>query len=207
MKDQKIPIGWLIPIAVSILLIGWYLGHSGWNVTEINPVFVKLSPPTATPLAGQTQAEIQQATAGFDAASTAVPQNPISRPSRFNIRIGDNHSIPPGDWTWVCTGDFSITLKDGSKKALYDIGISNTGLTLILQPNSSISLDGPFDMSQGTIVGDCYPYAQDEKDSAVSAAVEAHLNTGCGSRCQFVNVIELDKDGNETENYWLPQQP
>jgi len=142
-----------------------------------------------------------------DVAATLVPAISISRPSQINIVIGEHQSIPPGDWTWICTGDFSITLTDGTKKALYDAGVSNTGLTLILQPNSSFTLDGPFDMAQGIAVGDCYPYAQDEKDSAISGAMNAQFDKGCGSKCQYVNVIELDKDGSEVNNYWLPQKP
>jgi len=62
-------------------------------------------------------------------------------------------------------------------------------------------------MAQGIAVGDCYPYAQDEKDSAISGAMNAQFDKGCGSKCQYVNVIELDKDGSEVNNYWLPQKP
>lgn len=166
--------------------------------------------PTETPTSTKVPPTLQPT---FTTPPRVVPASPIatilsvSRPSHINIVIGGNYSIPPGNWTWVCTGDFSITLTDGTKKALYDVGISNTGLTMILQPNSSFTLDGPFDMNQGVAVGDCYPYSQSEKDSAISEAISAQLNQGCGSKCQYVNIIELDKDGKEVSNYWTPPRP
>ncbi|MEA3308895.1 MAG: hypothetical protein U9Q70_05225 [Chloroflexota bacterium] len=66
MKDTKIPIGWLIPIVGVILLLGWFLGRSGWNVTEVDGGIVKLAPPTATIIVQPTvpiQETAQQPTA------------------------------------------------------------------------------------------------------------------------------------------------
>ena len=61
MKDTKIPIGWLIPIVGVILLLGWFLGRSGWNVTEVDGGIVKLAPPTAT-MTVQSAITIQETT-------------------------------------------------------------------------------------------------------------------------------------------------
>lgn len=60
MKDTKIPIGWLIPVVGVILLLGWFLGRSGWNVTEVDGGIVKLAPPTATTIIAQSTATIQE---------------------------------------------------------------------------------------------------------------------------------------------------
>ncbi len=137
--------------------------------------------------------------------ATAPPNNSISRPSPMHIVNGSNYSMPE-DWFWICTGDFSTQI-NGIKKAWYDVGVSNTGLVFVLQPNSSFTISGAFEVPVGEDVGDCSPYAQDEKDSVISGAINAQLDRGCGSRCQYVNVIELDKNGNEVSNYWLPQKP
>ena len=140
---------------------------------------------------------------------TIVPINPVQRPPRIHVVNGQGVSFPSTseDWIWICTGDFSIILPDGNRKALYDVGISNTGLVLVIPANSRFTLDGPFDMPQGAQVGDCYPYSQAEKDSGLAGAIKAQLEMGCGSSCQYVNVITLDKNGTEINNYWTPQQP
>lgn len=129
----------------------------------------------------------------------------LSRPSPIHVINGENYSMPR-DWTWVCTGDFS-TQVNGIKKAWYDLGVSNTGLVLVLQPDSNFTISGPFEVPVGMDVGDCLPYAQDEKDSGISSAVSAQLDRGCGSKCEYVNVIELDKNGNKVNDYWMPQKP
>jgi hypothetical protein len=52
MKDEKIPIRWLIPIVSVILVIGIFLGRAGWSITEIGD-FVKLAPPTEAAISAQ----------------------------------------------------------------------------------------------------------------------------------------------------------
>jgi hypothetical protein len=138
--------------------------------------------------------------------ATPVPTISVSRPPRIHIVIGGNHSVP-GEWTWICTGDFSITLTNGSSKALYDVGVSNTGLVLVLQPNSTFTLDGPFELPKGKDVGDCYPYSEGEKNSGTEDKIREQFDKGCGSKCEYVNVIELDKDGNEVSNFWTSSAP
>ncbi len=76
MKDLKIPIGWLVPIIGVILLLGWFLGRSDWNV-EIDTGIVKLAPPTATEV---SRPALQYATASQpsmppQAIPTALPQS------------------------------------------------------------------------------------------------------------------------------------
>jgi hypothetical protein len=153
-------------------------------------------PPTATIV----QQVLQQT-----AVSTVPPNNSTSRPSPIHIVNGSNYSMPEG-WFWVCTGDFSTEI-NGIKKAWYDVGVSNTGLVFVLQPDTTFTISGAFEVSVGKDVGDCLPYAQNEKDSAITGAISAQFDRGCGSKCQYVNVIELDKNGNEVSNYWTPQKP
>ncbi len=129
----------------------------------------------------------------------------LSRPFPIHIINGENYSMPK-DWAWVCTGDFSTQAND-IKKAWYDLGVSNTGLVLVLQSDSNFTISGPFEVPVGMDVGDCLPYAQDEKDSGTSSAIDAQLDRGCGSKCEYVNVIELDKNGNKVNDYWVPQKP
>ncbi len=77
----------------------------------------------------------------------------------------------------------------------------------MLQPNSIFTISGPFEMPVGVDVGDCLAYALDEKDSSISSAIDAQFNAGCGSKCQYVNVVELDKEGNKVKDYWTPRKP
>ncbi len=76
MKDTKIPLGWLIPIVGIILLLGWFLGRSGWNVTEIDGGIVKLAPPTPT-LVLQPSATHQE----IEPSPTYTPIPPILSPT------------------------------------------------------------------------------------------------------------------------------
>ena len=144
------------------------------------------------------------------ATTTSAPlptllNNSTTRPSPIHVVNGEYYSLQ-GSWTWICTGDFS-TQMNGIKKAWYDVGVSNTGLVFVLQPDSNFTISGPFEIPVGVDVGDCLPYAQDEKDSGISSAISTQFDRGCGSKCEYVNVIELDKDGNKANDYWIPQKP
>lgn len=77
MKDAK-SLGWLLPLAGLLILLGWFLGRSGWNVTEFDGGVVKLAPPTATsalqniqPLSNHTIQPIQP-TAHLQSPQTTV---------------------------------------------------------------------------------------------------------------------------------------
>ena len=93
MKDLKIPIGWLVPIIGVILLLGWFLGRSGWNVTEVDTGVAKLAPPTATIMQQPTlqttvtsQQIAQQPTAQ---PSTPRPASTLPCPSSFHLKVGE----------------------------------------------------------------------------------------------------------------------
>ena len=82
MKDLKIPIGWLVPIIGVILLLGWFLGRSGWNVTEVDTGIAKLAPPTATDV------------------SYLIPQpTTVSQPSTPRQAMPTTTNIPPATAT------------------------------------------------------------------------------------------------------------
>jgi hypothetical protein len=178
--------------------IGFILLAIGIGLYVIPTIASQASTPDATTIAPSP-------TLTSSLTATVPPNNSANRPSPVHIVNGSNYSMPEG-WFWVCTGDFSTQI-NGTKKAWYDVGISNTGLVFVLQPNSSFTISGSFEVPVGMDVGDCSPYDQDEKDSAISGAISAQLDRGCGSKCQYVNVIELDKNGYEVSNYWTPQKP
>ncbi len=189
-KDSRILyviIGFLVAVIIFL---------AGGKLREINPFGIKFEFPTETPPIQST-------------SQTPIPNMPSSnlanRPSSVHIVNGNDYSLQK-DWYWVCTGDFSTQI-NGIKKAWYDFGVSHTGLVLVVPPSSNFLLGGAFEVPVGVDVGDCSPYAQSEKDSAISGAISAQFDRGCGSKCQYVNVIELDKDGNEISNYWRPQKP
>ena len=178
-------IGFLIAIIIFL---------RGGKLREISPFGIKFEFPTETLLIQSTSET---------PIPNVSPNSSTSRPSPIHIVNGNDYSMPEG-WFWVCTGDFSTQI-NGTKKAWYDVGVLNTGLVFVLQPNSSFTIGGAFEVPAGKDVGDCSPYAQDKKNSAISGAIDAQLDRGCGSKCQYVNVIELDKNGNEVSNYWTPQ--
>ena len=66
MKDSGIPLKLLLPIllavAVVTLLFGWFLGRSGWNISEVGAGPVKLVPPTASAVVLASPSEVVHAT-------------------------------------------------------------------------------------------------------------------------------------------------
>lgn len=79
MKDLKIPLGWLIPIIGFILLLGWFLGRSGWNLTELDTGIAKLAPPASV---------ILQSTATVQPLVTSATTDYISNKSMFAVLVG-----------------------------------------------------------------------------------------------------------------------
>lgn len=205
---QKLIAGAIFTIIVAVVLVLIF----GWRIVGFEVGGFLLQPPNTQPAVDAPSIStpaviVVTPTPELLQPTYTQPQPTLSiiRPSPFHVVNGENYFIP-GGWTWVCTGDFSTQLND-TKKGWYDVGVSNTGLVFVLQPDSSFTISGPFEVPIGASVGDCYPYAQNEKDSAVSSAVNKQFDKGCGSKCQYVNVIELDQVGNEVNNYWLPQKP
>ena len=136
---------------------------------------------------------------------TSVP-SPAWTPTSILIAtvhiVVGSHFSPESGKVWICTGDFSIRKADNSQIPLYDSEVG-TGLVLVTGTQSNFTIDGPINFDNGIDVGDCLPFAPNEKENGVSDRVSAQFSGGCEpGGCSSVNVIELDKDGNVVKNYW-----
>jgi hypothetical protein len=166
----------------------------------LNPVMEPIPQPTPTDVVSNSPTMTANPMVEETTAVESVPQ-----PSPVHIMNGEYTALSKV-WTWVCTGDFSTDM-NGTKQAWYDLGVEDTGLVLVIPPDSNFTISGAFEIPDGMDVGDCLPYNQDEKEAAISSAVRTQIDRGCISGCQYVNVVELDKDANEIESYWTPQKP
>lgn len=106
MKDTKIPLGWLIPIIGVILLLGWFLGRLGWNVTEVDGGIVKLAPPTATLSAQPLQPTDQQP--AFLPSTTVQSPTTLANENLFAV---DVTFVVQANQPWQDTG---IELRKGT---------------------------------------------------------------------------------------------
>ncbi len=155
MKDLKIPIGWLVPIIGVILLLGWFLGRSGWNVTEVDTGVAKLAPPTATshqeplqPTQGVTQQPpITQPTDSVATQPTSAPVEAAPVTTQATRPAGQITTAPtltpvsptvPGTTlkngeTWYVEG-WSLTVSNFTYKTLNSIHFilrNRTGRTVL----------------------------------------------------------------------------
>lgn len=119
-----------MPIIGVILLLGWFLGRSGWNVTEVDTGVAKLAPPTATPSVEQPTATSEPSTQGPQISPTSAPIQPAATQETFvttfevfanlswqdtgiQITTGDTLRIiwdGKSKWRGANTGDFSDPL-------------------------------------------------------------------------------------------------
>jgi hypothetical protein len=120
-------------------------------------------------------------------------KNAAHRPSHLSIANGETFS-PLQGWGWICTGDLSITLSNGTRVSLYD-NVQQTGLLLVIEPNSEIIVNAPFG-------GYCEPYSQGEKDRRVLSITSMMLDEGCVGGCSSINTKEIDKTGTVVSDQW-----
>jgi hypothetical protein len=122
-------------------------------------------------------------------AATPTP----TRPPSVNLSPGQSFPPPPG-WTWICNGDFSIIVPSGGTVPLYD-QIAETGLILILQPNSQFIVNAPWG-------GYCEAFHQAEVDAGLQTQLNIAFSEGCVGGCATVNVKELDPTGITVRDEW-----
>lgn len=123
-------------------------------------------------------------------------------PSTLHLRVGESLT-PAAEWEWVCTGDFALINASGDRFEYFD-NASDTGLVLVIAPDSRIALAGPSNMPQGHNVGDCLRFFPAERQRGISQAVSAQLSGGCGDRCLSTRIVELGTDGKVLADYWKP---
>jgi hypothetical protein len=131
--------------------------------------------------------------------SVDLPAVPSSneRPSNIAVQSGGQFT-PPGDWGWICTGDFLLTNANGETIPLHDQNDKSGGIVAIA-PQSQVILLAP----DG---GSCKPYSPEERDSVISTTIALILAdpSQCTNGCTSVVVYELDQSGNITNSYLKP---
>ena len=137
-----------MPIIGVILLLGWFLGRSGWNITEIDGGFVKLAPPTATSSLLQPTPTRQAAQQPTNATPSPIPSIPATASSGLflcgepafngNLTTRDPLFLRPAGYLsgWISSDPSTVVLPDGTTK------VFQTQYVLIVEDLPSVQVKG-----------------------------------------------------------------
>lgn len=162
MKDEKIPVGWLLPIAGFLLLLGWLLARSGWSVTEVEVGGVKLAPPTAMTIIAQSTAVFQEApqqtilpdtsppivsesdlTPVPTTASTSAPTIiPTLTPDYFTVSDAESVQISENCNYWTEPLDIFNDGTDSNKNAVVEWDLKDLPTGIVIGDASMVEIDG-----------------------------------------------------------------
>jgi hypothetical protein len=148
MKDLKIPIGWLIPIIGFVILLGWFLGRSGWNLTEVDTGIAKLAPPTPSVILQPTptvQQVVQQPTNTKPVPVLSTPATAsgglflCGEPAfNGNLTTRDPLFLRPAGYLsgWISSDPSTVILPNGTTK------VFETQYVLIVEDLPSVQVRG-----------------------------------------------------------------
>lgn len=142
MKDQRIPIGLLIPIIGLALLFGWFLGRSGWNIKEIDAGVVKWAPPTEpssaplqpTPIVNSRPSPVLFTPAKASSGLVLCGEQAFNG----NLATRDPLFLRPAGYLsgWISSDPSTVILSDGTTR------VFQTQYVLIVKELSSVQIKG-----------------------------------------------------------------
>lgn len=195
----------LVAVGVGWLFLGSHPAQSGASASALRPASsaAQLNPaPTPTAAAwappgprSPSAAPTEQARAGDRLPAGGTAQ---AAPSDVTLGPGDIWR-PPGNWSWVCSGDVDVRESDGSVVRLYDED-PTTGLVVLIpaQTEAAVGIISRFGAH-------CIPATDTTLEARLKqkqAAMAAPPNC-VGMGCRSVHLVRLDEEGRMTRDAWV----